>query len=432
VPSLTLPKCSTGIKGFDEITGGGLPKGRPTLICGGAGCGKTVFSMEYLVRGASEYGEPGVFMSFEESEKDLLENFSTDGFRLKELIAENKIAIDHVFVDRKEIEETGEYDLEGLFIRLNMAIDQVKAKRVVLDTIESLFSGFSNEGILRAELRRLFRWLKDKGVTAVITAERGKDTFTRHGLEEYVADCVILLDHRVQGQLSTRRLRIVKYRGSVHGSDEYPFLIHSDGLSLVPISTLSLNQAAPSERASTGVDRLDTMLDGKGYYRGSTILVSGTAGTGKTSLAAQFVDSTCSRGERAVYLSFEESPAQIVRNMKSIGIDLEGWVKKGLIQFHAVRPTLYGLESHLREIHEIIETFQPDAVVIDPISNLGSIGNLTEVKSMMVRVLDYLKSRGITTLCTDLTSGGTSVQETEIGISSLSDTWILLRIHENL
>ncbi len=427
----TLPKSPTGIRGLDEITGGGLPTGRPTLVCGGAGCGKSFLGMEFLVRGASRYNEPGVFMSFEETEKDLLENFSSRGFDLKSLSAKNKIVIDHVFVDPNEIEETGEYDLEGLFIRLDMAVKQVKAKRVVLDTIESLFSGFSNEGILRAELRRLFRWLKDRGITAIITAEQGGDTFTRHGLEEYIADCVILLDYRVEGQLATRRLRIVKYRGSSHGADEYPFLIYTDGLSLLPITSLGLNHTTSSERISTGIDRLDRMLGGKGYYRGSTVLVSGTAGTGKTSVAAHFADSACSRGERVVYLSVEESPSQIVRNMKSIGIDLEKWVKKGVMLFHAVRPTFYGLESHLTGIHRVIEEFKPRAVVVDPISNLVSVGNPAAVKSMLIRLADYLKGSQITTLCTDLTLGAATIQETEIGVSSICDTWILLRSIEN-
>ncbi|HTY23557.1 MAG TPA: circadian clock protein KaiC [Desulfomonilaceae bacterium] len=430
-PSPGLAKCPTGITGLDEITGGGLPQGRPTLVCGGAGCGKTFLGMEFLVRGASQYDEPGVFVSFEESEKDLLENFTSNGFDLNAMLAKNKIAIDHVFIDRKEIEETGEYDLEGLFIRLDMAIKEVKAKRVVLDTIESLFSSFSNEGILRAELRRLFRWLKDKGLTAIITAERGKETFTRHGLEEYVADCVIVLDHRVEKQLSTRRLRIVKYRGSAHGVDEYPFLIYRTGFSMLPITSLGLKQAVSPERISSGIDRLDAMLSGRGYYRGSTILVSGTAGTGKTSFAACFLDSVCSRGERAVYLSFEESPSQIIRNMKSIGIDLDKWVRKGLIQFHAVRPTFYGLESHLKGMHRVIEDFKPAAVVVDPISNLVSAGDEQEVKSMLMRLMDFLKGELITTVCTDLTAGATTVQETEIGLSSLSDTWILLRLIEN-
>jgi circadian clock protein KaiC len=427
----TLPKCRTGIKGLDEITGGGLPQGRPTLVCGNAGCGKTVFGMEFLVRGATEYEEPGVFMSFEETEDDLIKNFKTLGFDLPAFIEGKKIALDYVFVDRGEIHETGEYDLEGLFIRLALAIDQVGAKRVVLDTIESLFSGFTNEGILRAELRRLFIWLKDKSVTAVITAEQGRDTLTRHGLEEYIADCVIALDHRVIDQISTRRLRVIKYRGSVHGADEHPFLIQPTGISLFPITSLNMDHTAPTDRVSTGIKRLDTMLGGKGYYRGSSILVSGSAGTGKTSVGSHFVDSACRKGHRAVFLAFEESPSQIVRNMRSIGIDLAPWEQKGLLRFHAIRPTRYGLESHLARMHEVIDDFKPAVVVIDPVSNLVSIGSLSEVKIMLTRLMDFLKTHEITTLCTDLTAGGTSIQKTEIGLSSLMDTWILLRSLES-
>lgn len=421
-----LMKSPTGIKGFDEITGGGLPHGRSALICGSAGCGKTVFGMEFLVRGALQYDEPGVFMSFEENEEDLIKNFSSLGFNLPTLIEQKNIAVDHVFIDRSEIEETGEYDLEGLFIRLGMAIDQVGARRVVLDTIESLFSGFTNEGILRSELRRLFRWLKDKGVTAVITAEQGRETFTRHGLEEYVADCVILLDHRIRDQIPTRRLRIVKYRGSAHGADEYPFLIQANGFSLLPITSLVLDHPASTDRVPTGIDRLDTMLGGKGYYRGSSILLSGTAGCGKTSVAAHFIDSACKRGERSFFIAFEESPKQIVRNMKSIGINLEKWVKRGLLKFHPVRPTLCGLEAHLTAIHRAIEDFKPNVLAIDPISNLVAVANIIDVKGMLLRLIDFLKTNEITTLFTDLKQGGMSIEQTELGVSSLMDTWICL------
>ncbi|MHB8203437.1 MAG: circadian clock protein KaiC [Desulfomonilaceae bacterium] len=419
-----LTKSPTGIKGFDEITGGGLPHGRSTLICGSAGCGKTVFGMEFLVRGALQYDEPGVFMSFEENEEDLIKNFSSLGFNLPTLIEQKNIAVDYVFIDRSEIEETGEYDLEGLFIRLGMAIDQVGARRVVLDTIESLFSGFTNEGILRSELLRLFRWLKDKGVTAVITAEQGRQTFTRHGLEEYVADCVILLDHRIRDQIPTRRLRIVKYRGSTHGADEYPFLIQSNGFSLLPITSLVLDHPASTDRVPTGIDRLDTMLGGKGYYRGSSILLSGAAGCGKTSVAAHFVVSACERGERSFFIAFEESPKQIIRNMKSIGINLEKWVKEGLLKFHPVRPTLCGLEAHLTAIHSAIEDFKPNVLAIDPISNLVAVANIIDVKGMLLRLIDFLKTNEITTLFTDLTQGGMWIEQTELGVSSLMDTWI--------
>jgi circadian clock protein KaiC len=422
-----LEKCPTGIRGLDEITKGGLPRGRPTLLCGGAGCGKTLFAMEFLMRGAIDYGEPGVFMTFEETPEDLAKNFSSLGFDLPEMISRGLIATDHVKIERSELEETGEYDLEGLFIRLGNAIDSIGAKRVVLDTIEALFSGLSNTAILRAELRRLFHWLKDRGMTAVVTGESGDKTLTRYGLEEYVADCVILLDFRIQEQLSTRRLRIVKYRGSSHGSDEYPFLIDERGLSILPITSLGLDYPVSAERISTGVPKLDAMLEGKGFYRGGTILVSGTAGTGKTSLSATFAVAACRRGERCLYFAFEESPSQIIRNMGSIGIDLTRWVKKGLLKFHAARPSLYGLEMHLLTFHNLIEEFNPQILIVDPISNLSAAGTVTEVKSILTRLVDYLKMTNITAFFTDLTHYTGNLEHTSEEISSLIDTWLLLR-----
>jgi circadian clock protein KaiC len=425
--SETLEKTATGIAGLDEITDGGLPKGRPTLICGTAGCGKTVLSLEFLVRGAVEHGEPGVFMAFEETEEDLTKNVASMGFNLKTLAAQKKILVDYVHIERSEIEETGEYDLEGLFIRLGHAIDSIGAKRVVLDTIEVLFASLPNEAILRAELRRLFRWLKDKGVTAIITAERGREAFTRHGLEEYVADCVILLDHRVNDQVSTRRLRVVKYRGSVHGTNEYPFMIGTEGVSVLPITSLGLDHTASEQRVSSGIPRLDTMLGGKGYYRGSSVLVSGTAGSGKTSLAAGFVDAAARRGERCLYFAFEESQSQILRNMRSIGIDLEPSVRAGLVQFHASRPTLCGLEMHLLEIHNAIRKEKPKVVVIDPVTNLINTGTGNEVRSMLTRLIDCFKTEQITAFFTSLTSGESGPEQTEVGVSSLMDTWLLTR-----
>src|ERR1043165_2019349 len=354
-----LKKEPTGISGFDEITDGGLPSGRPTLVCGSAGAGKTLFGMECLVRGAPLYDEPGVFMSFEESEEELATNVASLGFDLERLSDEGKLIVDYVFIERSEIEETGEYDLEGLFLRLGHAIDKIGAKRVVLDTLEALFSALPNEAIIRAELRRLFRWLKERGVTAVITCERGEGTLTRYGLEEYVADCVILLDHRVHNQISTRRMRIVKYRGTSHGTNDNPFLIDDRGFSVLPITSLGLSRTAPTEHISSGIARLDTMLEGKGFYRGSSILVSGTAGTGKSTIGAHFVEAACKRGERALFFAFEESQSQIVRNMRSIGIDLERFVKKGLLEFHNARPSTWGLEVHLAMIHKAISEFSP-------------------------------------------------------------------------
>lgn len=426
-----LPKTATGIDGLDQITGGGLPKGRPTLVCGGAGCGKTLFAMEFLVRGATQFNEPGAFITFEETGEELAANVRSLGFDLDALVAEEKIAVDHVRVEPTEIAETGDFDLEGLFLRLGLAIDSVGAKRVVLDTIESLFAGFTNQALLRAELRRLFRFLKDKGVTAVITGERGDGQLTRQGLEEYVSDCVILLDHRVNEQISTRRLRIVKYRGTSHGTNEYPFIIDEKGMSVLPITSLGLNHDVSSERISSGIPRLDTMLGGKGFFRGSSILVSGTAGTGKTSLAAHFAAETCRRGERCLYLAFEESPSQLFRNMRSIGLELEPYAKKGLLRMHASRPTLYGLEMHLVQIHKMVTELDPAVVVIDPISNFVSGGTSRDTQSMLLRLIDFLKARQVTAFFTHLTSGatsgGTSWEGTDVGVSSLIDTWLLVR-----
>lgn len=427
----TLPKSPTGIPGMDEITGGGLPKGRPTLVAGGAGCGKTLFAMEFLVNGAVEYDEPGVFVAFEENAEELAQNVASLGFDLKKLIRQKKLIVDYVRIDSAEIEEAGEYDLEGLFIRLGHAIDSIGAKRVVLDTIEVLFSSLPNEGILRAELHRLFRWLKDKGVSAIVTGERGEGTVTRFGLEEYVADCVILLDHHVSGQISTRRLRIVKYRGSLHGTNEYPFLIGREGISVLPITSLNLEHEASRERLSTGIPELDEMLGNKGFYRGSSILLSGTAGSGKTSLAASIVNAACQRGERCLYFAFEESPSQILRNMSSIGLDLAPHIKKGLLRFHANRPSVYGLEMHLVTMHDLIREHRPDIVVMDPITDFAVVGSEAEVKSAITRMIDFLKLNGVTALLTSIVSENEAVDQSIVGVSSLIDAWISLRNIEN-
>jgi circadian clock protein KaiC len=425
-----LAKSPTGIQGLDDITGGGLPKGRPTLICGGAGSGKTLLAASFVLHGIVQYGEPGVLVTFEETAEELASDLASLGFDVAELTAAGKLILDYVRVERSEIEETGEYDLEGLFVRLEHSIGSIGAKRIVLDTIESLFSGLSNPGILRAELRRLFRWLKDKGLTAVITGERGESALTRQGLEEYVSDAVILLDHRVHEQVSTRRLRIVKYRGSHHGTNEYPFLIGRDGLSVLPVTSLGLSHPALEERIATGVKQLDQMLSGKGYFRGSTVLLSGTAGTGKTSLAAHFVDAACRRGERSLYFLFEESPQQLVRNMRSIGIDLQQWVDRGLLQFHADRPSRFDLETHLAAMYRAVQEFKPLVTVTDPVTNLLTVGTQADVRSMLTRVIDYLKRESITGVFTSLSPGKMELQETDAGISSLMDTWIVLVVNE--
>jgi circadian clock protein KaiC len=425
-----LAKSQTGIDGLDEITGGGLPAGRPTLVCGGAGCGKTLLAAEFLARGATQFGEPGVFVTFEERPEELTENVRSLGFDLDQLVADRRVVVEFMQVDPLEIAETGEYDLEGLFLRLGFAIDSIGAKRVVLDTIESLFGALSNHGILRAELQRLFRWLKERGVTAVVTCERGEGTLTRHGLEEYVSDCVILLDHRVIEQLSTRRLRVVKYRGSAHGTNEYPFLIDEQGISVLPITSISLNYEVSDERVSTGVPAMDGMLSGGGYFRGSTVLISGTAGTGKTTLASHFANAVCERGESCLYVGFEESPSQLRRNMASVGIDLGQWERQGLLRFQAARPSIYGYEMHLAVLQRTITQMRPAAVVLDPISGLVSAGSANAASAMMVRLLDFMKSHGVTTMLTTLI-GSDPRQDLDIGVSSLVDTWIMLRDSES-
>lgn len=425
-PAQILKKCPTGIQGLDDITFGGLPLGRTALVCGAAGCGKTLLAMQFLVNGAQLYNEPGIFMSFEENETELAENFASLGVDLNELTAQNKINLDYVHLAKNEIAEAGDYDLDGLFIRLDYAIQSIGAKRVVLDTIEALFSGLSNTTILRAELRRLFRWLKERGVTAIVTGERGNGTLTRHGIEEYVSDCVILLEHKVVDQISTRRLRIAKYRGSAHGTNEYPFLIDEQGICLMPITSVGLNAVASIERISSGIERLDTMLGGHGFYVGSSILISGTAGTGKTSLAASTADAACRQGKRCLYFAFEESRSQIVRNMKSVGIDLNQWLDQGLLEIHASRPTLFGLEMHLVNMYKKVTESKPQLVILDPISNLTAAGNCSDVKLMLTRMLDFLKLQNITALFLDL-SNFNQTSQTDIAISSLTDTWIALQ-----
>ncbi|MDP1579113.1 MAG: circadian clock protein KaiC [Candidatus Didemnitutus sp.] len=425
-----LPKCPTGIQGLDEITGGGLPCGRPTLICGGAGCGKTLLAAEFLVRGATQFDEPGVFMAFEETEGELKANVSSLGYDLAGLVRRKLIVVDYVHIERSEVQESGEYDLEGLFVRLGHAIDSIGAKRVVLDTMEVLFASLPNEAVLRSELRRLFRWLKDKGVTAVITAERGRESLTRHGLEEYVSDCVILLDHRVNDQIATRHLRVVKYRGALHGTNEFPFLIGEEGLSVLPITSLGLHHNVTNERIATGIPRLDAMLGGRGFFRGSSILLTGTAGTGKTIISSNFAEAAGRRGERVLFFSFEESPNQIVRNMHAIGLRLEPLVKRDLLRFHSARPSLCGLEMHLATMFKEIATFQPHVVIVDPITSLMELGTVSEGKGMVTRLIDYLKARHITSLFTSLTQGGHALNQSEGGMSSLMDAWMLLQDFE--
>lgn len=426
---MRLEKAGTGIHGLDEITGGGLPQGRSTLVCGGAGCGKTLLGMEFLVHGALDFGEPGVFMAFEETVADLTQNVASLGFDLGDLTQRNLLMVDFVRIERSALEESGAYDLEGLFIRLGYAIDRIGARRVVLDTIEALFSALPNQAILRAELRRLLLWLKEKKVTTILTGERGSEpgVLTRHGFEEYVSDCVIVLDNRVTDMVSSRRLRVLKYRGSTHGANEYPFLIDEGGISVLPITSLGLQHEVSRERLPTGVAGLDAMLGGAGYFRGSSVLVSGTAGTGKSSLAAHFAAAACARGERVLYFAFEESAGQITRNMGSIGIDMAHWTELDLLRFHASRPTLTGLEMHLITMLREIARFNPQSVVLDPLNSFVTDGNESDVKMMLLRLVDTLKLKQITGFFTCLTEGGGPLEKTDVAISSLIDTWLLVR-----
>ena len=422
-----IQKCLTGIKGFDEITEGGLPKNRATLVSGGAGSGKTLFGIDFLINGAVDYKENGVFMSFEETSDELYDDTASLNLDLKALVLQKKIVLEHVVLERKDLQEK-DFNLEGLLVRLEHAIDSVKAKRVVLDSIESLFAGIEDNGILRLEIKRLFRWLKEKQVTAIVTGETGQDSYTHHGIEQYVSDCIILLDNRVDQEVSVRRIRIVKYRGSNHGTNEYPFVIDDDGLSVIPITSAGLEQPGTAKRVSTGIPSLDKLFKGKGYTKASTILASGTAGTGKTSLAAAFAIETCKRGERCLFLSYEESAGQLTQNMKSINFNFEPLIKKGLLKIVATRPTYFGLEKHLLDLYKTIEEYKPQSVVIDPLTSLIGEGSPREVHSMITRMIDVLKTQGITGFFTSLVSS-TAINDSsgEIGVSSLIDTWIVVR-----
>src|SRR6188768_285097 len=420
-----VEKAPSGIAGFDQITGGGLPRGRSTLVCGGPGSGKTIFAIEFLVRGA-ELGEPGVFITFEESALDLSLNVASLGFDLARLQQQKLLAVDYVHLDPAEIEEAGGYSLDGLFVRLAHALDSVGAKRVAIDTLEVLFSTLKDDSVVRAETHRLFRFLKERGVTAVVTAEAGTGSLTRQGLEEYVSDCVVLLGQSVSDQSATRFLRVVKYRGSSHGTNEYPFLIDDCGFSVVPATSLQLDYQVSVDRISSGIPSLDAMLSGNGFFRTSTILVSGAAGCGKSILAAHLANATCERGERCMLFAFEESPSQIVRNMRSVGLDLLKWQEQGLLELRATRPSLYGLEMHLVSMHKAISEFKPQTVILDPISSFMSAGTAQQIKAMLVRLFDWLKIQQITGLVTCLTTP-TTREETDVGISSLIDTWIEVR-----
>ncbi len=422
-----LHKCPTGIKGFDQITEGGIPQNRTTLLCGRAGTGKTLWGLDFLVKGATTYKEPGVFLSFEETEEELYKDVASIHLDLKGLVSQKKIQLEHVVLERRDI-QASDFNLEGILIRLEHAIASIGAKRVVIDSIESLFAGLTDVGILRLEIKRLFRWLKDKHVTTIITGEPGPDSYTRHGLEEYISDCIVFLDNRVNEQLSIRRIRIIKYRGSNHGTNEYPFVIDKDGLSVIPITSAGLDQPGTNKRISTGIPSLDKLFQGGGYTQGSTILASGTAGTGKSSLATAFAVERCKRGERCLFLSYEESSGQLIQNMSSIGFQLAPFVKKGLLKIVSTRPSFFGLEMHLLDLYKLIAEFKPQSVVIDPLTSLIAEGSQREIQSMVTRMIDLLKSKGITGFFTSLVSStAQNYTSGEVGVSSLIDTWIVVR-----
>ncbi len=423
-----LDKCPTGIKGLDEVTEGGFPKNRTTLISGGAGSGKTLLGIDFLIKGATDYNEPGVLMSFEETPDELYKDVASINLDLSGHVSRKKILVEHVILERKDVQET-DFNLEGILVRLEHAIDSIGAKRVVLDSIESLFAGITDTGIHRLESKRLFRWLKDKQVTSIVTGEPGRGSYTRHGLEEYISDCIILLDNRVKEQIAVRRIRVLKYRGSNHGANEYPFVIDQEGLSVIPITSAGLDQPGTAQKVSTGIPSLDKLFWGKpGYTRGSTVLASGTAGTGKTSLAGAFAIGSCKRGERCIFLSYEESSGQLIQNMSSIGIDFAPWIKKGLLKIVSVRPSFFGLEMHLLDLYKLVGSFKPKSVVIDPLTSLIGEGDEREIRSMITRMIDLLKSSGITTFFTSLVSAAAANDTSgEIGVSSLIDTWIIVR-----
>lgn len=421
-----VDKAPTGVRGFDVITGGGVPRGRATLVTGASGTGKTLFGVEFLVRGAVEHGEPGVLISFEETADDIAANVAGLGFDIPALRAQGLLAVDAFVSDGTQEVTAGPFDLDGLFLRLDAAVASVGARRLVIDTIESLFGRLHDEVALRGELVRLFHWIKARGLTAVITGEQGQGgRLTRFGIEEYVSDCVIVLDTRLHDDVSTRRLRVAKYRGSTHGTNQYPFVITERGFAVLPLTAMGLTYDAPDDRISSGVPALDEMLGG-GILRASTVLVSGSAGTGKTTIAAQAVEAACERGERALFVTFEESPAQLMRNMRSVGIDLQRWIDAGRLRIEAERSTAMGLEEHLVALDRYIEEAQPTVVALDALGSLGRVGTGTAVTATVARQVDAMKSRGITSVLTVLAGEGEG-EAASLAVSSLTDTWLLLR-----
>jgi len=420
----TIPKTATGIPGLDQILNGGLPKGRVTLVVGNSGTGKTLLGIEFLVNGIRQHDENAILVTFEESASKVTENVSSLGFDLNNLQDDGKLTVMAFKVDLPE-KNRGYFDFSPLLVLLEEAIVCIGAKRVVLDTIELLFGAYSDQTTARIELVKLMRWLEDRGVTAIITGESGNNALTRFGIEEYVSDCVIVLDHRVREEISTRLLRVMKYRGSVHGTNEYPFLIAKNGFIVLPVSSLSLDYAVSRERVSVGVPELDEMLSG-GPYRGSTTLVTGVSGTGKTSVAMSMVNAACARGERSLVLLYEESAFQLERDMGSIGINLKRWTDSGMLKIWASRPLEYGLENHLAIFINMLESFKPAIVAIDGLTAFSRGGFDPDVFIFITRKIGILKARGITTVLTTLKKD-VEDESSSLHISSLTDTGILLR-----
>ncbi|WP_240236172.1 circadian clock protein KaiC [Nocardioides sp. CFH 31398] len=424
-----LEKAATGIEGFDDITFGGLPRARATIVTGAAGSGKSMFGVEFLAQGARAYGEPGVLLSFEETADELVANAASIGVDLRAMADEGTLVVDSAAGDLDDLVQSGAFDLEGLLLRLAAAIDAVGARRVVLDTVETLFSTLPDETTVRREFARLLRWLKERDLTVVVTAERGQQgRLTRHGIEEYVSDCVVVLDHRVEDEVATRRMRVAKYRGSPHGTNEFPFLISGRGLVVMPLHHDELTEVS-EERVSLGIPELDTMVGG-GVFRGSTIMISGSAGTGKTSIAACAADAACRRGEKALFLSFEEPSGQVVRNMRSIGLDLQHWIDKGLLVVQHMRPAITGLEAHLASLHMILDEHPAEVVVLDAVASLSRGVASYASASAVARDIAMLRLRGATTVLTAL-AGTHDDPHTDVSASSLVDAWLLVRNVEN-
>ena len=419
---------STGVKGLDDVLGGGIPQGHAMLLVGKPGTGKSILSMEYLLHGIELHKENGVYISFEESEKQIISNAASFGWKFEEMVKKNKLAISYIDMQPEQMRTVGDYDLSALILRVKGAIKKVNARRVVIDGINNLLSTFDDERIIRSDLLRLIREIKEVNATIFITGERGHDSWSKMGFEEYLADGLMHLDNRTDGNYQTREIQVVKCRGINHYTGKSPFIINSEGMSIRPLITADFDYKVLKSRVSTGIADIDNMLGGKGLYRGSTVYITGPSGAGKTSISSSFANGACSRGERALFLAFEESSDQIIRNMKSIGLSLDKWVNEKLLYFYTARATTNSLEGHLDNIMTMVREVEPTCVVLDPISAFRPIANENETKLMLIRLNDYLRARKITTVFTALSSDGEYSEHADVQLSSIADTWIVVRI----